>query len=228
VGPEYIYLYLTAMRDEAMTATFAYARIEERVHRLRELREATAHLFTDEGDFDEELARALNNEEFYEMEDVEEDLAAAIEAFLSAQTRLSLFIAPSPGARERARANTRAAVLCTRLGLKKGDDLGDRGLRNAWMHIDESLDAFLFERAESADLVVRHVGTAAKSERNRVLRLIDPSGLKVWLLGQEYSLLEIHEWVNDIDRRLGIALQEVEAELDNRRRERRDPDTRAT
>ena len=212
MGPSYIHLYLTAMRDEAMTATFAYAKIEEYVNRLRELREATSHLFDEENDEDSTIVAALENEDFLEISEVEEDLAAAIEAFLSAQARLSLFVSPSPVARVRSRAEERAAILRDRLGLKTDDDLGDRGLRNAWMHIDESIDTFLFERGSSADLVVRHVGVASPGSQ-RVLRLIDPSGLRVWLLGKEYSLREISDWVDRLEGRLGMALQTVEEEM---------------
>jgi hypothetical protein len=199
------------MRDEAMTSTFAYARIEQCVNRLRELRDSTDHLFTDDGE-DQEIIDALGNEDFLEISEVEEDLAAAIEAFLSAQTRLSLFISPSPAAKVRARAEQRAESLRARLGLKKQDDLGDRGLRNAWMHVDESMDAYVFEKASAADLIIRHVGKVAK-DRQQILRLIDPSGLKVWMLGEHYSLREIYDWVDDIDRRLGGALQILEKEL---------------
>jgi hypothetical protein len=212
VGPTYIFLYLTAMQDEAMTATFAYARIEECVHRRDDLRDSTAHLFTEDGDEDAEMLAALENDDFLEISDVEEDLTAAIEAFLSAQTRLSLFVSPSPSARVRARAEQRADILRTQLGLKSGDDLGDRGLRNAWMHIDESIDSFVFEKAESANLIVRHVGAVAKDQQ-RILRLIDPSGLKVTMLGEEHSLREVYDWVNDIEQRLALALQRIEAEL---------------
>lgn len=213
MSPEYVHLYLRAMRDEAMTATFAYNRIEQCVHRLEELRDATDHLFTEDGDEDEEILGALENEDFWEISDVEEDLAAAIEAFLSAQARLSLFVAPSPAARVRARVDQRAAILRMRLGLREGDDLGDRGLRNAWMHIDESIDAFVFEKAAEANLVIRHVGSPSDA-RKRVLRLIDPSGLKVWMLGEEYSLREISDWVDEIERRLALAMQKVEEEMD--------------
>lgn len=212
MGPSYIYLYLTAMRDETMTATFAYAKIEECVNHLRELREATSHLFDGENDEESTTVAALGNEDFLEISDVEEDLAAAIEAFLSAQARLSLFVSPSPVAKVRSRAEERAAVLRNRLGLGNDDDLGDRGLRNAWMHIDESIDAFVFEKGSSPDLVVRHVGVASQDSQ-RVLRLIDPSGLRVWLLGKEYSLREMGDWVDALERRLGIALQTVEEEM---------------
>jgi hypothetical protein len=211
MGPTYAYLYLTAMRDEANTATFAYVRIEEFVDRLRELGEATKHLFTEDDEEDIDVITALGNEDFLEIPDVEEDLAAAIEAFLSAQTRLSLFVSPSPVAKVRARAEQRAAALRARLGLNTDDDLGDRDLRNAWMHIDESIDAYLFEKATAADLIVRQVGVA--EDRQRVLRLIDPSGFKVSMLGVEYSLRDMHDWVSDIDRRLALALQTLEAEL---------------
>lgn len=216
MGPEYLHLYLTAMRDEAMTATFAYEKIAQSVEQLRDLREATDHLFTEEGDEDEEILAALDDEDFLAIADVEEDLAAAIEAFLSAQARLSLFLAPSPSARVPARAEERAAILRAQLGLNENDDLGDRGLRNRWMHIDESIDTFVFERAAAPNLIVRHVGAAEKG-RDRILRLIEPSGLGVWMLGERYSLREIYDWVDRIDRSLALALQGVERELDRRR-----------
>jgi hypothetical protein len=212
MGPNYVYLYLTAMRDEAMTASHAYSRIEECVHKLSDVREATAYLFTEDGDEDAELAVALENDDFLEIADVEEDMAAAIEAFLSAQARLSLFISPSPVAKVRSRAQQRAAALRARLRLTEKDDLGDRGLRNAWMHIDESIDSYVFEKASAPNLIVRHVGIADKG-RKRVLRLIDPSGLNVWLLGEEYSLRELYDWIDDLNSRLDAALQDVEHEL---------------
>ena len=212
MGPNYLHLYLTAMRDEAMTATFAYSRIEECVHQLDGLREQTAHLFTEEGDEDAEMAAALENDDFLQITDVEEDLAAAIETFLSAHGRLSLFVSPSPVAKMSSRAHGRAAALRAALGLTGKEDLGDRGLRNAWMHIDESIDEYVFEKAAVPDLIVRHVGIVEKG-RQRILRLIDPSGLKVWLLGEEFSLREMYDWVDDVDHRLGLALQDVEQQL---------------
>jgi hypothetical protein len=212
MGPHYVYLYLTAMREEAMTATFAYERIDKLRSRLRELHQSTDHLFTDDGDEDAEMFNALGNKDFLAIPDVEEDLATAIEAFLSAQARLSLFLSPSPVAKEATRAQSRAAVLRQQLEFKPADDLGDRGLRNAWMHVDESIDAFVFERADAANLIARHVG-AAERERRRILRLIDPSRLTVCMLGKEYPLPEIYDWINDVDRRLGVALQKLEREL---------------
>ena len=209
----YVFLYLTAMREEAMTATFAFSRIEIAVHALRKLNQATVDVFTENGDEERERTSALNNKEFLEIMDVEENLASAIEAFLSAQTRLSLFVSPSPNAKGGARTTTRAAILRERLAMEDGDNRGDRGLRNAWMHIDESIDTFVFERAAEADLIIRHVGTVAK-DRKRFLKLIDPSTLTVWLLGEEHSLPAINDWVSAMDRRLAVALQQVEAELD--------------
>ena len=212
MDPRYVLLYLSAMRDEATSAALAYSRIQERVGELAELRERTADLFREGATEDEMLLIGLGSEDFLAIDEVEEEIAAAIEAFLSAQARLSLFLSPSPAARVPARTRQRAEVLRHRLALSETDDLGDRGLRNAWMHIDESIDAYVFERAAAPDLIGRHVGRVEK-DRQKILRLIDPSGLLVWLLGEEYSLREMSDWLDDIERRLAIALQRAEDEV---------------
>ena len=212
MGPNYVYLYLRAMQDEAMVATFAYFRLADRARRLRELLSATASLFTDDGDDDAELLAAVGHPAMLERNDVEEDLNAAIETFLSAQARLSLFLAPSPVGKMRGRAETRAAVLRERLGLQTEGQCGDRDLRNAWMHIDENIDAVVFERSADADLIVRHLGSVSAG-RERIVKLIDPEALSVTLLGAKYALPPIYDWIDDISRRLSRQLQLLEAEL---------------
>lgn len=75
-----------------------------------------------------------------------------VESFLTSWARLSLMLFPAPRGKkeERTRAEARGEHLQSLLGVKDGDLLRDRSLRDAWMHFDERLDQAVAEG--------RHVG----------------------------------------------------------------------
>jgi hypothetical protein len=103
----------------------------------------------------------------------------ALEAFLAAWSRLSLIFFPARGGKDSALfRNARGNIL--RMLLDVGDDspLGDRDLRNSWMHFDERLD----ERVLAGSWGNRHtfvLSTEAPRHMNATVRLMEIDTLRV-------------------------------------------------
>jgi hypothetical protein len=86
--------------------------------------------------------------EWLESEDIrlQGEMRVAMEGFLTAWARTSLLLFPATPERKRdakESAEARGSTLRQILEVDGDHPLSDRGLRNAWMHYDERLDAAL-------------------------------------------------------------------------------------
>lgn len=193
---EAVYTYLAAMRDEARAAYRSWQQIQDARSRLR------AVAVDDASEDGCALSEAV---------EAEERLLAAIQALLTAQARLSLFIFPQRTAG--ARAATRAAELRLRLGIGEVHEISERGPRNAWMHLDESIDAYIWE-IDPVGLVTAHFGDArdarSSGDDRRVLRLIDPMANTISLLGASHDIERIFKSVKDVALRIDQAIERLE------------------
>ena len=196
---KYLYIYLLGIREELYAAAHAHARIVDAAARVR----------------DSEDNEPGERDDLFEEVDAQDDLRAAIEALLSAHARLSLYLFPNP--RAGARGGTRAKELRDRLEVSDDHALRAREPRNTWMHLDESIDARVWE-GEAEDLIHEHFGDLdlallADAER-RIVRIIDPAAHQIVLLGQRFDLDEIYRQTMNISPALELAIGEIEAELE--------------
>lgn len=191
-----VYTYLTAMRDEVATALWSHLRIQEARRQLR----------------------ARNDGEEAEHDDVrhedviaEDDLRTAIQSLLTAQARLSLFLFPQSS---QVRAQFRATELRRRLDIDEQHPIRRRDLRNSWMHLDEAIDAYIWE-TDPSNLILSHYGDAhavmTAGDARRVVCLIDPSASTISLFGREHDVESLYAEVRDVGLRLDRAIALIEA-----------------
>lgn len=135
----------------------------------------------------------------------ERDMLAALEGILSAYARISLFFFPEP--RSKRFGLERAAVLRDMVGIDVSHPVGNRALRNDWMHLDERIDRevrakgsvpvgyfFQLPHLLSADFVAQ------------TFRLIDPGSETVFILGRAYHLAALVGAVQHINQQAVLAL----------------------
>jgi hypothetical protein len=88
--------------------------------------------------------------------------------------------------------------------------IGYRDLRNHWMHLDHRFDAYVQAHGSAPVgyfLEMEHrVPSTAKAA---MLRLVDPAGEKVFVLGKEYSLRLLSDAVEHIGQQAASALLDL-------------------
>jgi hypothetical protein len=198
MNPRFLYIYLLALRGEVQAAVHAYHRIGQARVTVQEAE-----------DWDLEAEGAL-----FERSDAEDDLAVAIEGLLSAHARASLLLFPHPSAG--ARGSSRGKELRVLLNVPDDHGLARREPRNTWMHLDERIDARIWE-GDGEDLILRHFGDADFAAMDgydrRILRLIDPGSLEILLLGDRYDLRTLYNDVARLSPRLDEAIRAIEREI---------------
>jgi hypothetical protein len=142
--------------------------------------------------------------------EAEREMEEAIEGMLSNFARISLFFFP-----ERTTGNfgvERANRLRQLTLIAKDHPIGNRDLRNHWMHLDHRLDTFVQANGMvpvGYYLEKSHrVSTSGKAE---MLRLVDPASEKVFVLGQEYQLRTLADAVEHVGQQAALAISELSA-----------------
>ncbi len=194
---EAAYTYLTAMRDEVGVAYGSWLSIQDARRQLRSVASTE--------DAEDGVAR---------LEEVEaqDQLTAALQSLLTAQARLSLFLYPQ--GTSSARARTRAKELLRLLNIDGPHLISAREPRNTWMHLDESIDRYIWEHSPDG-VVLSHYGDVraaeASGDARRVVRLIDPMANVILLFGKSFDIEALFNVVKDVGRRVEQAIETLEA-----------------
>jgi len=136
------------------------------------------------------------------------DLYVSIEGFLAGYARSSLLLFPG---RQRPFTQQRGRALREFLGIPDDDPIGNRRLRNDWMHYDERLDDLIesTDRGRWSFLVLPGGADAPPGARAEFIRLVDPLKEIVSFLGRNYSLRELAEYLQKVRDRIEPAILSI-------------------
>jgi len=131
-----------------------------------------------------------------------EQLVSAVQEAVGHSGALSRYFWPSMGGHNAKRPlhrikEGRAEKLRSSFNLTEASPLYNRGLRNAWEHFDERLDAYLVENDTGFFFPSCIVGnhTLADDPTGHLFKLIDPAAECLVLLGEKYFFAPIREEV---------------------------------
>jgi hypothetical protein len=143
----------------------------------------------------------VDSQEIIDREQCEKDMLAALEGILSGYARISLFFFPET--RSKMFGRGRAAQLRSMIGIDTDHPLGNRKLRNHWMHLDERLDSEVQAgRPVPLGWLVNSRHKISEGLWAETFRLIDPGAETVYILGEAFRLREL---VDAVDHVSGLA-----------------------
>lgn len=189
----------------------AYDLVNGLLFRLGKLEEArdrwlSAHLVANEqvGLSHDEFDRDTFNNALRDSGRAQSSVFDELEAFLAAWARLSLLFWPAPHRSSPlyAFALERGRVLRSFLQLDEWSPLGDRTLRDAWMHTDERFDdAWVANRLGNRQQFVRSKEVAAAVAHS--VRVVDVESLTIYFRDkggntQSLPLLPLREALNQV------------------------------
>jgi hypothetical protein len=124
----------------------------------------------------------------------EREMQVCIEGILSGYARVSLFLFPASSAGAKGKA--RGEALRTYLGITDNHPVGDRTLRNHWMHLDERIDEALERTGEvPVGYILARPGRFSEEARSRAFRYIDPAGSAAYIFGKRFDLRAVSDAV---------------------------------
>lgn len=137
----------------------------------------------------------------------------AIDGFLSAWARASLFLWPAPSRYrtddQKAASRARGVYLREVLEIKDDHALNNRGLRNDWAHYDERLDDAL---ATHGRVTGQRFSPPQHGAGSLTMRTIDLVNMRVVFAGQnEYDLKLLFAAAADLERRVAAATHSLAA-----------------
>jgi hypothetical protein len=135
----------------------------------------------------------------------EREMQETLEGILSAYARVSLFVFPAGTAGERGRA--RAARLRELLEITADHRIGNRNLRNHWMHLDERLDEALETTGEvPVGYQLALANSLSDAQKKLTFRLIDPSEESIYVFGEVFHIGTLANAVRHIGQQAALAL----------------------
>ena len=137
--------------------------------------------------------------------EAERVMEESLEGLLSSFARVSLFFFPERSSKDF--AIERGERLRALAEIDDKHPLGNRELRNHWMHLDHRFDTFVQQHG-NAPLgyflgSAHRVSWPAKAE---TLRLVDPGTETVFVLGKEYRLRVIADAVAHVGQQAALAI----------------------
>jgi len=138
----------------------------------------------------------------------ERTMEEAIEGILSGFARISLFLFPERSTGDFGKQ--RGKRLRELLGIPDSHPIGNRDLRNHWMHLDHRFDTYLQEHGFAPVgyyLEKEHrVSAGAKAE---MLRLVDPARERVFVLGKDFALEVLSDAAEHVGQQAAVALMDL-------------------
>jgi len=117
----------------------------------------------------------------------EREMQVAIEGILSGYARVSLMLFPERNSGKRGKM--RGEMLRLQLGIGEDHPIGNRILRNHWMHLDERLDKALAQTGEvPIGYILARPGQFSEDVRKRAFRFVDPADASVYIFGERFDL----------------------------------------
>jgi hypothetical protein len=137
--------------------------------------------------------------------EAEHEMEEAIEGILSSFARISLFLFPEKSTGEFGKERGRRLRELT--GVTENHPIGNRDLRNHWMHLDDRFDTFV--RKHGAAPVGYYLDSAHRVSdpgRAEMLRLVDPGAEKVFVLGRAFELSALANAVEHVGQQATLAI----------------------
>jgi hypothetical protein len=137
--------------------------------------------------------------------EAERDMEEAIEGLLSSFARISLFFFPDKSIG--AFGEERGSRLRELASIVADHPIGNRKLRNHWMHLDHRFDAFVQSTGTAPiGYYLDRAHRISDSSKRHMLRLIDPSNQKVFVLGEEFELCQIASAIEHVGQQAALAI----------------------
>lgn len=138
----------------------------------------------------------------------EREMQEAVEGILAGFARISLFLFPSGSAGSFGRERGERLRALTGIGINH--PIGDRELRNHWMHLDERFDTFVQQHGSApVGYYLQREHRVSASSKAEMLRLLDPAAEKVFVLGTEYRLRELADAAEHVGQQAAIAILDL-------------------
>lgn len=137
--------------------------------------------------------------------ETEREMQETLEGILSGFARVSLFLFPERNAG--ARGQARATRLRDLMEIAMDHPIGNRKLRNHWMHLDERLDEALEKTGELP--VGYHLALAhrvSEDQKRRTFRLVDPGEESVYIYGEAFHLRSLANAVAHVGQQAALAM----------------------
>jgi hypothetical protein len=137
--------------------------------------------------------------------EAEREMEEAIEGILSSFARISLFLFPEKSTGKF--GQERAKLLRELTGVTENHPIGNRDLRNHWMHLDHRFDTFV--RKHGTAPVGYYLDSAHRVSdlgKAEILRLIDPGAEKVFVLGRAFELSALSNAVEHVGQQATLAI----------------------
>jgi hypothetical protein len=142
----------------------------------------------------------------------ERDMQVAIEGILSVYARISLFFFPE--SRSKQFGKERARVLRELTGIDEKHPLGDRNLRNDWMHLDERIDQMVRQnRLPPVGFQLDQAHRLPSLRRAEIFRLLDPGTETVLVLDRPFPIRALVRAVEHIAQQAVLAFLDNDASL---------------
>lgn len=137
--------------------------------------------------------------------EAEREMEEAIEGLLSSFARVSLFLFPEKSTGKF--GLERAKRLRELTALADNHPIGNRDLRNHWMHLDHRFDSFVRKHgAAPVGYFLDSAHRVSDSAKAEMLRLVDPGAEKVFVLGQAFELRALASAIEHVGQQATLAI----------------------